>query len=504
MNLREAFPDVRVQPEVHSPDQREGDVASIGLFPNAAYVVLGAEDVRGKTEAERARKEAQARERAQWERAFKAETERANKQHMVQEVEQQHRVERHGNTINYSNLLRYLLIVGLAVAVLWTASFFWPLIIKSGEGRLKAQQATWTVEINDAFCRNASKFGGFRARLHAPRELPDVLTTAQALTALLSQPSVERHQANIDEAFAFLESRRRTVPFPGWTYSAKEGETATTQITEATAPITEISAWVAVAKAYAIKSTLQRSDQAVDIARSTIYRDLDLLAMEQNTDGSWSPLAAIEQAKGTSRTYTVAIALWAFLETKQTGDKQFKSAVYDRVIENGVRWLLKNQGSGGWVPNPSRNPQHLESYLGLTAQVLYILSIAEKDFPWIGNEPAYRNAERGFVNRLEFPDVNDHTTTTNDDGDVQWTDGSQEKVFPISTWTFCSYPWTIAELRVLTGAANLDASTRFRAKMKLYRLLARFPQAVALSSTYEVAENLYCARFVVGPPEPSN
>lgn len=34
--IRERYPDENVRPEVHSPDQREGDIASIPLFPNAA------------------------------------------------------------------------------------------------------------------------------------------------------------------------------------------------------------------------------------------------------------------------------------------------------------------------------------------------------------------------------------------------------------------------------------------------------------------------------------
>jgi len=37
-NLREAFPESWVRPEVHSPNQREGDIAHIPLFPNPAYV----------------------------------------------------------------------------------------------------------------------------------------------------------------------------------------------------------------------------------------------------------------------------------------------------------------------------------------------------------------------------------------------------------------------------------------------------------------------------------
>jgi hypothetical protein len=38
-NIREAYPSSWVRPEVHSPDQREGDIASVPLFPNAAFSV---------------------------------------------------------------------------------------------------------------------------------------------------------------------------------------------------------------------------------------------------------------------------------------------------------------------------------------------------------------------------------------------------------------------------------------------------------------------------------
>jgi hypothetical protein len=36
-NLRDAYPQAWVRPEVHSPDQRAGDIAQIPLFPNPAY-----------------------------------------------------------------------------------------------------------------------------------------------------------------------------------------------------------------------------------------------------------------------------------------------------------------------------------------------------------------------------------------------------------------------------------------------------------------------------------
>ena len=66
VDLEEAYPDAWVRPEVHSPDQREGDVADVRLFPNPAFAAKQAEEARLKAEAEeRARKETEAREQAE-------------------------------------------------------------------------------------------------------------------------------------------------------------------------------------------------------------------------------------------------------------------------------------------------------------------------------------------------------------------------------------------------------------------------------------------------------
>lgn len=75
-NLRGAYPDNWVRPEVDSPDQREGDVASTPLFPNAAYVLQkDAEEAQRKAEAERVAAETAAWERADSERKAKRDAE---------------------------------------------------------------------------------------------------------------------------------------------------------------------------------------------------------------------------------------------------------------------------------------------------------------------------------------------------------------------------------------------------------------------------------------------
>ena len=64
VNLQEAYPNNWVRPEVHSPDQREGDIASLPLFPNPAYDAQKTEEARGiqsaRTSQDEARREPEA------------------------------------------------------------------------------------------------------------------------------------------------------------------------------------------------------------------------------------------------------------------------------------------------------------------------------------------------------------------------------------------------------------------------------------------------------------
>lgn len=56
--LRIRYPDSWVRPEVLSPDQREGDVASIPLFPNPAYAKRGAEEQKVREREDALRRQA--------------------------------------------------------------------------------------------------------------------------------------------------------------------------------------------------------------------------------------------------------------------------------------------------------------------------------------------------------------------------------------------------------------------------------------------------------------
>jgi hypothetical protein len=91
-NIHQSYSENWVRPEVHSPDQREGDVASVPLFPNAAYLPPTGAQERQKAEAQKARKEAEAQEKAEAERKAR-ERARARVQRAREKAEAQERIE---------------------------------------------------------------------------------------------------------------------------------------------------------------------------------------------------------------------------------------------------------------------------------------------------------------------------------------------------------------------------------------------------------------------------
>ena len=83
-HIRDIYKNTGIRPEVHSPDQREGDIAGVPIFPNPAYLEAlreaEEEEAARKAEEEAARKaEEEARRKAEEEAARKAEEEAARK-----------------------------------------------------------------------------------------------------------------------------------------------------------------------------------------------------------------------------------------------------------------------------------------------------------------------------------------------------------------------------------------------------------------------------------------
>jgi hypothetical protein len=164
------------------------------------------------------------------------------------------------------------------------------------------------------------------------------------------------------------------------------------------------------------------------------------------------------------------------------------SSRYDGNIERGINWLLLNYDAKlGWVPNPTRKPQS-ERFLGLDAQVLYVVSRAEHDFSSFLNAQATHTAKKDF---LDFLDVS-RSLRTNDrmhDGDryLMHASGSPATQsasavpcgcqFTVESSTFLWYPWSLAAARALSMDQTLSADERDVARQKADVLEQRASEA---------------------------
>jgi hypothetical protein len=79
-HIHETYPDTAVRPEVHSPDQREGDVADVPLFPNTSFLTQKAKEEEQKAEAAAAERERIAQENAEGERKERERAEAAEQE----------------------------------------------------------------------------------------------------------------------------------------------------------------------------------------------------------------------------------------------------------------------------------------------------------------------------------------------------------------------------------------------------------------------------------------
>src|SRR5262249_23047084 len=154
---------------------------------------------------------------------------------------------------------------------------------------------------------------------------------------------------------------------------------------------------------------------------------------------------------------------------------------YGRAINNGLTWLLSNyQPNLGWVPNPSRKGQN-EPFLGLTAQVLYVLAQAQAapQFVFIAALPNAALAQKEFL-AVDFEQRKPTYNTRLHDGDryvhraaSTSTPGACVCPFTIENSTFLWYPWSMASARALAMDQNVTADQRAKAGTVAETLTAR-------------------------------
>jgi hypothetical protein len=306
-----------------------------------------------------------------------------------------------------------------------------------------------------------------------------VWTTAQVLSGILaSRADLDPDEVNrIRSAFGYMDAQ--FVPDQGWGYfdGWRTG-------------VTEVAGWVCLAQIASLDHTpsIWQGQQRNAVIDSTA-RTLALLAAKQHaSDGGWGPNIG-DSSSDFTRTYSTAMATWCFVEARRSPSLQsMVSSRYDGNIERGINWLLLNYDAKlGWVPNPTRKPQS-ERFLGLDAQVLYVVSRAEHDFSSFLNAQATHTAKKDF---LDFLDVS-RSLRTNDrmhDGDryLMHASGSPATQsasavpcgcqFTVESSTFLWYPWSLAAARALSMDQTLSADERDAARQKADVLEQRASEA---------------------------
>jgi len=146
-----------------------------------------------------------------------------------------------------------------------------------------------------------------------------------------------------------------------------------------------------------------------------------------------------------------------------------------------------------------------EPFLGLEAQVLFVLRRAERDFaPYIHAQPNALTAKQDFLNRVK-PDRSIADNNRMHDGDryLQHASGAAAAAratacgcqFTVEASTFLWYPWSLAAARTLGSDQTLTADERERARQVAATLGQRAAEARSwLDREYHYAT----AEFLIG------
>jgi hypothetical protein len=371
---------------------------------------------------------------------------------------------------------------------------------------LQARKDIWIDKIRDTQMEN----GGFSIMLwRGPSNPVQVFTTAQGLAAIVSAMDWEKaEQKNTDAiraAFSYIDSARRNGD-GGWGYF------------DTSQPLSEIAAWVTVARAKALQHADLIWSAPADQERQLnwLQHDIEKLLMSAYvpSESAWSPFVLMSGGPGSvdhcstlppallqlsvqppTRTYSTLMALWALLEAHQLERMRLRIGHrYDDTIRNAIGWLLATYSTElkGWVPNPHR-PNQREDYLGLTGQVMDVLYIAsaQREFRNAVEQPRWIEARRDFLDKpIKQRLLGDNSHLSDMDGYIF------PSPQPLEPMTFLWAPWSLAACANLSNDAELSAAERKIARDNMEAIAANYAsyafEKVESGGTYELAENLVC------------
>ncbi len=394
-----------------------------------------------------------------------------------------------------------LRIAYLAIAVVGMGTMAWVnyKIIPprpDSDAYLRQERVEWEQRVLAA---SQEPKGGIRVTSLDQAARPQVWTTAQVLSGVLSGDSVsDEDAARIRRAFDYMEQARLPGSggwgyFEDWPWS-----------------ITEVTSWVVLAESLSLETNVWRTpaDRATMAAR--VVRDLKTVGMSLQDDKGWSPI--ISSSSGLSRTYSTIMATLAVSEALKAGvGSPSERSDYEAWTRDGVDWLFKTFKTEprsdspelmiGWVPNPFRTNQQ-ESFLGLNAQALYAAERSMR-LPHLNDlrlNPTFSRAVEMF---LAEPSFESRSIGMNDrlhDSDRYLpANSSLAPVTPVAPAassahlscscpitiegsTFLWYPWSVAAARALADDQELAPEQRQRATSLARRLVERLSDASSFVS----------------------
>jgi hypothetical protein len=325
---------------------------------------------------------------------------------------------------------------------------------------------------------SASSGRGFRWDPGDAKSEVDAWGTAQALVGFMTDRATTlQRRDEIRGAILYLQQIRLA---DGWGYFPNNNWS-----------LTEITSWVTLASIRSLRADVwTQSERQQRIAE--IGHNLAALLERQDESGGWRPIH--ESADGLARTYSTAIALWAFLDARS--EPLLSANVgkrYDDNIRRAVSWLLvhQNHSAPGWIPNPVRENVR-ETFPGLTAQVLFVLARADQvDQSFVNSRVAYDDAKMAFLDCLSAPTCASRLDTRVPDADVHLR--PTDRVLEGST--FLWFPWTLATVSDLTLDQDLTADARKTADRFRDELLSRheeITEGLGVALTYALGEHLIC------------
>jgi hypothetical protein len=381
-----------------------------------------------------------------------------------------------------------MILLVAAAAVVWFVKFrpaaattADPAALEKYSEQLRSKRDAW---LDHAFIGQGTA-GGMKESPSAADNTQQAWATAQVLVGAYSTDrDLPQLAPRLKNGFAYLKALRRTTPADGWNLYGNENPYT----------LTEINAWVTLAHIMSLdgKTKIWNDAERQDLLVQ-IDRDLAELKLRQSDTGGFRPIR--DDQPSFTRTYPTIMALWALADAKRSPTIGPKiGAQYDDAIRKGINWLFGSYKAGqGWVPNPNRVGQTAK-FQGLNAQTLLVLSRLEAmpEFAFLKSDPTYKMAKSDFLAAKQITEWNaDENNSSVPDADVRYP-GTE---FTAEGSTFLWFPWTLAELTMLTHDATLSDTDRATAAQLRFDILnhnaAKLDNYVETANlSYIFAENL--------------